>query len=90
MINKCIWKFPVVPGARTPLTVPGGSKVISAGLDPEGLACVWVEFPYPQDRAAKMLVDLIGTGRVFSKDASWNFHGTFRQDEFVWHCFSHI
>lgn len=84
---KVIWKFPI--NGLTSIKVEEDAKVLSSGLDPQGVPCVWIMLDPTKERNKKIEVCLIGTGWEFNDKAYENFKflNTFVEGEYVWHTF---
>ena len=83
---KTIWKYGIIPG-RCDVQMPLGSKVLSAGLDPIGNMCIWVEVD-TENPIMNYNVLGIGTGWEITVDLSeFKFIDTVTHGDFVWHIY---
>lgn len=83
---KTIWKYEVGLG-QTTITIPVGSIIVSAGLDPAtgGLA-VWAEVE--SDSPTETLeITVAGTGK---KRPRGSFVGSVMQGPFMWHIYEGV
>lgn len=90
---RTIWKFPLQMIDEQVIELPANSRVLSAGLDPAGLLCVWaqVDSEQPKSRAA---IFIQGTGQPLIDGIDYwphennKFIGSVLQGQFVWHVFA--
>lgn len=84
---KAIWKFPI--NGITSIKVEEDAKVLSSGLDPQGVPCVWIMLDPAKEKNKTIEIFLIGTGFEFYGKMNENlkFLNTFVEGEYVWHTF---
>lgn len=84
---KAIWKFPI--NGLTSIKVEEDAKVLSSGLDPQGVPCVWIMLDPTKEKNKTIEIFLIGTGFEFYGKMNENlkFLNTFVEGEYVWHTF---
>jgi hypothetical protein len=84
---KGIWKFPI--NGITSIKVEEDAKVLSSGLDPQGVPCVWIMLDPAKEKNKTIEIFLIGTGFEFYGKMNENlkFLNTFVEGEYVWHTF---
>ncbi|KRB22704.1 hypothetical protein ASE05_16110 [Mesorhizobium sp. Root172] len=82
---KTIWKFEIELSGSQPLFAPD-VRIISAGLDPNGVLCVWgtVDTDKPQ---RQIEVAVCGTGGTLPQHPL-EFVGTVKDGPFMWHVFA--
>lgn len=69
------------------IEIPSGSKVISAGLDPQGELCIWA-IVNPENELELRKFTVVGTGWTMGRELdNWEFIGTVRQGPYMWHVF---
>lgn len=83
---KTIWKYhPTIEDVVT-FIVPPQTKLISAGVDPSGDLCVWMEVAQPEfPKIAKIVCGVFGTGQNVPDDMI--FLNTVLMTPFVWHVY---
>ena len=59
-MRKVIWKFPI--NGITPIEVEENATVLSSGLDPQGIPCVWIMLDPTKEKTKTIIIYLIGTG----------------------------
>lgn len=86
-MKKVIWKFPI--NGITSIKVEENAKVLSSGLDPQGVPCVWIMLDPTKEKNKTIVVYLIGTGWEFNDEINENFKflNTFVEGIYVWHTF---
>jgi len=88
-MRRVIWKFPL--SFDKPLVVDLiDSDPILAGLDPQGVPCVWVEHADVEDKdlTVPCKIYVVGTGQPFDFDG---YHvGSFQQGPFIWHVYEDL
>lgn len=85
-----VYKYPVPPGVSF-VSMPRGSRVLSAGLDPADRLCVWAEVPDPDRELAGVEVCVVGTGWLFDGPGPhMAFVGTARVGSLVWHVYAGV
>jgi len=82
---KTIYKYPIQITDEQEIEMPFASKVIHAGLDPQGTPCLWAVVD-TESSPEPVSVLVVGTGNPMP------FHperhvGSFVQGPFVWHVF---
>jgi hypothetical protein len=82
-----IWKFPIEITDRQELNMPGEAKILSVGLDPSGVPCVWA-MVQPGKTERRFHVHIVGTGNPAESAVGQRFVGSFVQGPFVWHVFT--
>jgi hypothetical protein len=84
---KGIWKFPI--NGITSIKAEEDAKVLSSGLDPQGVPCVWIMLDPAKEKNKTIEIFLIGTGFEFYGKMNENlkFLNTFVEGEYVWHTF---
>lgn len=82
---KTIYKYPIQITDEQEITMPIGAEVIHAGLDPQGMPCLWakVESDNPTEDVSVLVV---GTGNPIMFHTERHV-GSFVQGPFVWHVF---
>ncbi len=87
---RTVYKYPIRITDQQVIDVhcDGGSpaRVLMVGLDPHGVACVWVEVDSDLPAAFPLLVYVCGTGNPVPKDG--RHLGSFTSGPFVWHVYS--
>jgi hypothetical protein len=80
-MSQVIWKS-VIRGGNWIVWMPAGAKIVHAGDDGSGSACIW--YSCNPDSAEEMRTfTVIATGQLTDKS---HIHlGTFKRDIFVWH-----
>jgi len=83
---KTIWKFPIkITDNDQYLALPPKRRVLSVGLDPEGIPCIWAEVePEELKPTVPVQIFVIGTGEEAPNAL---FLGTFVQGKRVWHTY---
>ncbi len=86
-----IYKYPIQPNIeKIELSIPGGGPVLSAGLDPRGVPCIWsiVNTDEP-DKVVTFYC--VGTGWsldwIMEEQNNLKFVDTIKQGIYVWHIF---
>lgn len=90
-MRKVIWKFPI--NGVTPIEVEENATVLSSGLDPQGIPCVWIMLDPTKEKTKTIIIYLIGTGwemtaDTFVNNENFRFVNTFIEGEYVWHAFA--
>ncbi len=82
---KTIYKYPIKITDEQEIQMPGEVTVLHAGLDPQGVPCVWamVDSDLP---TGPVSILVIGTGNPMPYVAHTHL-GSFVQGPFVWHVF---
>ena len=90
-----IYKFPLnmQSANRGNTTIPLWDlrleKVLHAGLDPQGIPCIWAKVTPTKGMHAVLPINLVGTGIDLGPcDFSSNHIGSFVQGPYVWHVFT--
>ena len=81
-----IWKYELEITDRQDIKMPGEAKILSAGLDPSGVPCVWA-MVQPGAIERRFSVHIVGTGNPAENAVGERFVGSFVQGPFVWHVF---
>lgn len=90
-----VWKHKINPSTEViELEVPGGGPILSAGLDPMGVPCVW-SMVNDEEEIEIVKVYCIGTGwpldTIMSEEANGlNFIGTIKDGIYMWHIFQEV
>ena len=63
-------------------------KVLHAGLDPQGVPCVWAKVYPCKGIHDKLTLTIVGTGQPLGNAATTNHVGSFVQGPYVWHVFT--
>lgn len=90
-MRKVIWKFPI--NGVTPIEVEENATVLSSGLDPQGVPCVWIMLDPTKEKTKTIIIYIIGTGweitsETFTKNENLRFVNTFIEGVYVWHVFA--
>ena len=87
-----IYKYPIEPNIeKIELNIPGGGPILSAGLDPMGVPCIWsiVNTDEPDEVVTFYCV---GTGWpldwIMEEQNNLKFVDTIKQGIYVWHIFT--
>lgn len=84
---KSIFKYQISYSAPIEIRLPMDSKVISAGLDPQGDLCIWALVD-PETATTPRVFMVVGTGWSMEDEIdNWEFIGTVRQGPYMWHVF---
>ena len=81
-----IWKFPLQITDRQWVSVPGGSKILSAD-NQHGVLCLWAMVNPESNTRVQRKIAIIGTGNPMPQDEAMEFIGTVILGVFVWHVF---
>lgn len=82
-----IWKFPVPITDEFTLDIPRPATVLSFGLDPAGVPCVWCVVD-PAEPKTECTFALLGTGNPDHDGVGLlPFVGSVTHGRFVWHLF---
>ena len=81
-----IWKYELEITDRQEFKMPGIAEVLSAGLDPKGVPCVWAKVQ-PGSPELCVRLAIVGTGNPMVEATPWKFIGSFVHGPFVWHVF---
>ena len=90
-----VWKHKINPSTEViELEIPGGGPILSAGLDPMGIPCVW-SMVNDEEKIEIVKVYCIGTGwpldTIMSEEANGlNFIGTIKDGIYMWHIFQEV
>ena len=75
----------------TSIALPQGSKIFSAGYDPNGVLCVWVAVDTQEEEIEERFVYLTGTGWPLEDLKDWNYRFIDtvidENNGLVWHVF---
>ena len=82
---KTVHKFPINPGNNT-IKVQRTGVPRHVGLDPSGVACIWIEVETTEAPIARNFY-AHGTGHKLSLHAL-KFVGTYVEGSFVWHVYA--
>lgn len=82
-----VYKYPINLSHGTTIELPMGSKILTAGEDPNGQICVWALVDELSMARTMVNVVIVGTGHTIPWSHT-NYIGTFKQGPFVWHAFS--
>lgn len=82
---KTIWKFPLAVTDKQTVSMPKGSRILSAN-EQHGQVCIWALVNTEAEREEKSIA-IVGTGNPFTLDESWKFVDSVQQSFFVWHVF---
>lgn len=67
------------------IEMPSGSKVISAGLDPQEDLCIWA-IVNPENELESRKFTIVGTGWPMGHELdNWKFIDTVKQGPYMWH-----
>lgn len=84
---KTIYKYPLAITDSQVLEIPNGFELIHAGLDPQGVPCVWATV-YPGNDINSVTIYIFGTGEQITPAPQARKHiGSFVNKAFVWHVF---
>ena len=86
-MKATIWKFPLEITDRQDIKMPGEPKILSVGLDPKGVPCLWA-LVQPGNPEWRISVHIVGTGNPAENAVGQTFVGSFVQGPFVWHVFT--
>lgn len=83
-----IYRYPLELGTNS-FTTYHHCRVLSIGIDPRGQLSAWVLVDTSQEKTYELKLRVVGTGWDLHKDdiVKWNYIGTTRQDEYMWHVF---
>lgn len=84
-----IWKFPIMAPGTCSIEMPADAKIVSAGLDSDGLVCVWAEVN-PEATFKERHFAAIGTGwkiPCVALEKSTYLGHVLTQSGFVWHIY---
>lgn len=84
---KTIYKYPIAIEGFQSIEIVKGGVPIHAGLDPNGVPCIWCEVEAGRVRQEPLHVFVVGTGGPMA-DRSTQHIGSFVQDSFVWHIYT--
>lgn len=80
-----IWKYPLEIKPVQTLEIPAFAKIIHAGLDPQGVPCIWAQVHRNESKEYRQVCITPTGGDVLS---GFDEHlGSFVQGEFMWHVF---
>lgn len=87
-----IYKYPIEPSLeKIELNIPGGGPVLSAGLDPMGVPCIWA-IANTDDSDEIVTVYCVGTGWpldwIMEEQDNLKFIDTIKQGVYMWHIFT--
>lgn len=85
--DRVIWKTELdtdAPDASARIEHLG---ILSVGLDPKGVPCVWYWAPRKNGLDQESIIVLVGTGRINAVQVNYPFIGTFNYEGFVLHAF---
>ena len=82
---KTIYKYPIEITDKQEIQMPFGAEVIHAGLDPQGMPCLWATVE-SANSPEPVLVGVVGTGNPMPLHAERHV-GSFVQGPFMWHVF---
>lgn len=87
-----VYKYPIQPSLeKIELRIPGGGPILSAGLDPIGVPCIWA-IANTDDSDEIVTVYCVGTGWpldwIMEEQDNLNFVDTIKQGIYVWHVFT--
>jgi hypothetical protein len=81
-----IFKYTLVPGPLTILTLSSSAEFLSAGVQGDDIV-VWVAFDPDDDHQTNFKVIIVPTGVIFDNEKDYNFIQTVFVDRFVFHIF---
>ncbi len=84
---KTIYKYELTDRTTTPVQIPRDFEILSIGLDPQDIVCVWVlvDTLTPTQEGTFLT---FGTGWELPDDIkSKTFIGTVKTGMFIWHIF---
>ena len=82
---KRIFKYPIQIISEQEIEMPQGAEVIHAGLDPQGLMCIWAIVD-PRNEAEPVSILVYGTGESMPFDPAKHI-SSFQDGQFMWHVF---
>lgn len=82
---KTIYKYPIQITDDQEISMPQGAQVIHAGLDPQGVPCVWALVD-TRNEPEPLSILIHGTGNPMA-DTPHKHVSSFTQGQFVWHVF---
>ena len=84
---KKIYKYslPEPLSGPQPMFLPKGARILHAGLDPQGILCIWAMVD-PANESENKVILVEGTGRELP-DKTLLFISSVRTGPFVWHIF---
>jgi hypothetical protein len=83
---RTIWKYPLTPGSRCEIEMPGIPISFKAGLDPSGELCVWA-LVHPKEPKTKNTFFVIPTGGDVPPEANL-WLSTVTMGSLVFHVFT--
>jgi hypothetical protein len=82
---RTIWKFPLKT-TDDQNVVGHGTRIVSAGLDPDGVLCAWAEVD-GDEPVVVVEIAIRGTGHALPAK-NFEFVATVRDGSFMWHVFA--
>jgi hypothetical protein len=82
-----VFKYPIEGTDMQTVICQCPLRVIHAGLDPQGTACIWVEVNTVFRSMAPVTIWIVGTGSPIPAQAVRHI-GSFNQGPFVWHVYT--
>jgi hypothetical protein len=82
-MSRQVWKFPIGAAVQG-LQMPVAGKPLHVGLDPEGIACVWMEIESEANRVSRRF-HVAGTG--WNIPSPSEYVGSWKEGPFMWHLF---
>jgi hypothetical protein len=87
---RTIYKYPLLNQEVQKVTIPKDSEIISVGLDPMGILCLWATVDTdPRIGTEELTIAMVPTGYPFPfyKNTHFRFLGTVRDTPYMWHIF---
>lgn len=81
-----IHKYPIEIADIQTVMMPDQCTIIHAGLDPQGVPCIWAIVNAACDKR-EFTIAVIGTGNPMPSLIRGVHLGSFSQDYFMWHVF---
>lgn len=85
-MRRTIWKYDIRPRERDQakrLKLPPGAQVVHAGLDPQGIPCIWVRLDPDHGPKWTRTFKVVYTGEPFEE--GWKHVRTYMSSGLVFH-----
>ena len=87
---RTIYKYPIKITDRQQIEFPVDVKFLHAGLDPQGVPCVWAEIGTDETETHPIVILVVGgTGNTIPEGSRNEYQhlGSFVQGPYMWHVY---
>lgn len=79
-----IYKYPIQIVDRQNIELPVSASILHAGLDPQGVSCLWCSLNTEDTNKNVVTIIIVGTGHELPPDAK-HYIASFIDGAYVWH-----